>query len=149
MKIENIEAWILTWPPFETTFWTSLNPIRSVHEMVVKVYTDDGIVGIGQAHGGSLAMSTMPDYAKRVGGGALVLDQAIKPLLLGENPIENDKLWEKMFSLTYQIGWGTHGWIRADIMTAIAGVDIALWDIKGKAAGMSVNRLLGGFKQKV
>ncbi|MCL5026833.1 MAG: mandelate racemase/muconate lactonizing enzyme family protein [Chloroflexi bacterium] len=149
MKIKDIEAWVLTWPPFETIFWTSINPIGSVSELLIKVTTDDGIVGIGEAHGGNLVAGVSPDFTKRVAGAAPVVTQAIRPMLLGENPLENDKLWDKMFSLTYQQGWGTHGWSRSDIMTAIAGVDIALWDIKGKAAGVSVNRLLGGFKQKV
>ncbi|MHB9090717.1 MAG: hypothetical protein ACYC7H_04800, partial [Chloroflexota bacterium] len=90
MKIENIEAWVLAWPPFETTFWTSLTPIRSVSELLVKVYTDDGIVGIGEAHGGHLIDGGPGDFNTRVTGAAPVITQAIKPLLLGENPIEND-----------------------------------------------------------
>ncbi len=148
MKIRDIEAWVLSWP-LEATFWTSISPIRSVSELLVKVHTDEGIVGIGEAHGGHMVVSASGDAERRVAGAAPVVTQALKPLLVGQDPRENERLWEQMFALTYKVGWGTRGWSRADILTAMAAVDIALWDIKGKAAGTSVNRLLGGFQDRV
>ena len=51
MKITDIEAIALVWPPPEKHYWTALRPIGRVNELLVRVYTDDGIVGIGEAHG--------------------------------------------------------------------------------------------------
>jgi L-alanine-DL-glutamate epimerase-like enolase superfamily enzyme len=138
MKITDIEVYILSWT-LKTAFWTSLDCITSVKELLVKVYTDEGIVGIGQAHGRGFPPK----------GAADVIIQGIKPLVVGQNPFDNEALWEKMFHLTYRKGWNAPGWSRAEIMCAIAGVDIALWDIKAKAVGVSVHRLLGGCKPGV
>ena len=52
MKITDIEAIALVWPPPEKHFWTALRPIgRVFNELLVRVYTDEGIEGIGEAHG--------------------------------------------------------------------------------------------------
>jgi L-alanine-DL-glutamate epimerase-like enolase superfamily enzyme len=78
-----------------------------------------------------------------------VVADVLKPLLVGEDPRDNERLWSKMFEINHEIGWATRGWGRPQIMTAIAGVDIALWDLKGKAANMPVYQLLGGTKNTV
>lgn len=138
MKITDIDVYILSWP-LKTAFWTSLDCITSVSELLVKVYTDDGIVGIGQAHGRGFSLKGPSD----------VIVQGIKPLIADQNPLDTEALWEKMFRLTYKKGWNKPGWGRPEILCAMAGVDIALWDIKAKAAGVSVSRLLGGYKPGV
>ena len=58
MKITYVEPIVVAWPPFENSFWTSLNRIGQVSELVVLVHTDEGITGIGEAHGGSMHTST-------------------------------------------------------------------------------------------
>jgi L-alanine-DL-glutamate epimerase-like enolase superfamily enzyme len=68
---------------------------------------------------------------------------------MGEDPRDNERLWERMFQLNHQVGWAGAGWGRPQMMSAIAGVDIALWDIKGKAANMPVYQLLGGTRNTV
>ena len=67
----------------------------------------------------------------------------------GKDPLENEGLWSEMFALTYARGWSRTSFTRQQIMSAIAGVDIALWDVKGKAANMPVYKLLGGFRNEV
>ena len=148
MKITDVEPIVVSWPPFENSFWTSLNRIGQVSELVVLVHTDEGIIGIGEAHGGSMHYIDNTGVAHISGAGSTVTD-ILKPLLIGENPLDNERLCSKMFGLTYQKGWSQIGATRQQILAAMAAVDIALWDIKGKAANMPVWRLLGGYRNTV
>ena len=153
MKITDIEAIAVVWPAPEQAFWTSLRPIGAVSELVVRVHTDQGLVGIGEAHGSGMGFpgvySRDADGKIQAEGASKLVVDVLKPLLVGQDPLDNERLWDLMFGLTFQRGWATQGWGRPQIMTAIAGVDIALWDIKGKAAGMPVYKLLGGTRNKV
>ena len=148
MKITDVEAIVVVWPPFERAFWTSLSQIGQVSELVVRVHTDDGPVGIGEAHGDSMHYVDRHGAAHVTGAGAVVT-RGLKPLLMGQDPLDNEGLWTAMFGLTYGKGWSQQGWTRQQLMAAIAGVDIALWDIKGKAANLPVYRLLGGSNGRV
>jgi L-alanine-DL-glutamate epimerase-like enolase superfamily enzyme len=141
MRITDVEIYVLVWPAFEKTFFTSINVLSTVSELVVKVHTDEGIVGLGEGHGGTL-LGVKGDA--RVVGAAAVVKEGLKGLLIGEDPLNNERLWEKMFSTTFRQGWAVPGWSRPQIMTAIGTLDSALWDIKGKAAGMPIWKLLGG-----
>ena len=98
--------------------------------LLVEVETDDGITGIGEAG---------------VGGGSThnVIEQQLRPMLLGEDPLLIEGLWQKMFARTRQFGR------RGIIMNAISGIDIALWDIAGKVAKLPVYRLLGACRDRV
>jgi D-galactarolactone cycloisomerase len=153
MKITDIEAIVMVWPPPEKHFWTALRPIGRVNELVVRVHTDEGIEGIGEAHGAGMPFPGI--YRQDTQGNILaegaskIVVEVLKPLLIGEDPRDNERLWGKMFELNHQIGWAGAGWGRPQLMAAIAGVDIALWDIKGKAANMPVYQLLGGFRDRV
>lgn len=153
MKITDIEAIAVVWPPPEKAFWTAFRPIGRVSELVIRVHTDQGLVGIGEAHGAGIPFPGIykqnADGSLEAEGASRVVVDVLKPLLVGEDPLDNERLWEKMFQLNHQRGWAGKGWGRPQIMTAIAGVDIALWDIKGKAAGMPVYKLLGGTRNKV
>jgi L-alanine-DL-glutamate epimerase-like enolase superfamily enzyme len=148
MKITDIEAIVVVWPPPEKHFWTSLRPIGRINELVVRVYTDNGHVGIGEAHGSGLYRQHSDGRISAEGASRAVVE-VLKPLLLGENPVDNERLWQKMFNATVTRGWESKGFTRPQIMAAIAGVDIALWDIKGKAANLPVYKLLGGHRNKV
>jgi L-alanine-DL-glutamate epimerase-like enolase superfamily enzyme len=68
---------------------------------------------------------------------AEVIGRRLKPLLVGENPLAHERLWDKMYRLL------VHGRKGLE-MQAISAVDVALWDIKGRWAGAAVHRLLGG-----
>lgn len=93
--------------------------------LVVEIETDDGLVGLGNA-----ALS--PHVTKAV------IDTHLAPLLIGENPLDIAYLWERMYRQTLPFGRKGSG------MAAISAVDLALWDILGKHAGLPVFRLLGG-----
>jgi L-alanine-DL-glutamate epimerase-like enolase superfamily enzyme len=71
------------------------------------------------------------------------VDTALKPIVVNEDPLEIEKLWNKMMFRTYKLG------VQGVQPEAIAGVDIALWDIKGKVTGLPIHTLLGGcFREK-
>lgn len=93
--------------------------------LMVEVFTNEGHVGIGNA-------ALAPRITKAVIDGYLV------PLLLGANPWDVELLWQHMFRTTMAFGRRGIG------MVAISAVDIALWDLLGKAARQPVYRLLGG-----
>jgi L-alanine-DL-glutamate epimerase-like enolase superfamily enzyme len=98
--------------------------------LLVEVETDSGIVGIGEAGLGGGATAT-------------VIDKDLAPMLVGEDPLMIEGLWQKMFARTRQYGR------RGLVMQAISGIDIALWDIAGKVAKMPVYQLLGACRDRV
>jgi L-rhamnonate dehydratase len=93
--------------------------------LVVEVFSDDGLVGIGNA-------ALAPQLTKQA------IDLYLKPLLIGQNPWDVEFLWQHMYRKTMAFGRKGIG------MVAISAVDIALWDLLGKAAKQPVFRLLGG-----
>lgn len=94
--------------------------------VLVKILTDDGVYGVGDAtlNGRELAV-------------AEALEKHIAPLLSGRDPDRIEDIWQYLFRGTYWRGGPV-------LMTALAGVDLALWDIKGKVCGKPVYSLLGG-----
>ena len=136
MKVERIEVFLRS-EPLVREFWMSLSPIPGAMEIIVRLTTDDGLVGISQCHG-------MPQEAV-----AEILTQAMPAIVVGRDPFEYERIWAEMFALCHHPGWTKSGWTRASIMTAIAGIDIALWDLMGKATGKSVAKLLGGYRDVV
>ncbi|MDB6090047.1 MAG: dgoD 3 [Gammaproteobacteria bacterium] len=93
----------------------------------VKVLTDQpGLFGWGEA--------TLEWHTRAVCGAI----EDLKPLLLGEDPTRIEYLWQIMFRQHF---WHSNGIVRA---TALSGIDIALWDILGKVAGMPCHKLWGG-----
>ncbi len=93
--------------------------------LIVEVFTDSGHVGIGNA-------ALAPRVAQEI------IDVYLKPVLLGRDPWDIEALWQHMYRSTMAFGRKGIG------MAAISAVDIALWDILGKAAGQPLFRLLGG-----
>jgi len=93
--------------------------------LVVEVFTDDGHVGLGNA-------SLAPQITKQV------IDLYLKPLLIGQDPWDIERLWQHMYRKTMAFGRKGIG------MVAISAIDIALWDLLGKSAKQAVYRLLGG-----
>jgi L-lyxonate dehydratase len=97
--------------------------------VLVEVFTDAGLVGLGNA-----ALSPLVTKA--------CIDQYLKPLLVGADPGDIEFLWQQMYRRTMAFGRKGVG------MTAISAVDIALWDLLGKSAKQPVYRLLGGRTKK-
>jgi galactonate dehydratase len=92
----------------------------------VKVHTDEGLVGLGEPYLENHADSVIAEVLR------------LEPFLIGKDPTRVELLWQEM----YDSGLGYKG--GPIKMSAISGIDIALWDIAGKAAGLPIHRLLGG-----
>ncbi len=93
--------------------------------LVVEVFTDTGLVGLGNA-------ALAPQITKQL------IDVYLKPLLIGEDAWDVERLWQHMYRKTMAFGRKGIG------MVAISALDIALWDLLGKSAKQPVFRLLGG-----
>ena len=93
--------------------------------VIVEVFTDSGLVGVGNA-------ALAPQVTKQV------IDAYLAPLLIGQDPWDIEFLWQHMYRKTMAFGRKGIG------MVAISAVDIALWDVLGKSANQPVYRLLGG-----
>ena len=92
----------------------------------LKIHTDEGITGLGEPYLENHPESVIAEVRR------------LEPLLIGEDPTRIEWLWNRMYE-------GGSGYKGGPVkMSAISGIDMALWDITGKAAGTSVHRLLGG-----
>jgi L-alanine-DL-glutamate epimerase-like enolase superfamily enzyme len=101
--------------------------------IIVRVETDAGITGIGE-------VDSSPQAVKGVieGPYSHTITSGLAHLLVGEDPFETEKLWYKMYEQNVYSGR------RGIAVHAMSGIDMALWDIKGKALDMPVWKLLGG-----
>lgn len=145
VRITHIESHLVE-VPLGKTYFTSNRPIERASQIMVKVHTDEGIVGWGEAHGSPL------------GAVAEIIQEELAPLLVGEDPLDIERLWHKMFDTTtarrgsksvYSGASLPKGAGKPQTMSAIGGLDIALWDIAGKVYGAPVWRLLGGYQREV
>jgi L-rhamnonate dehydratase len=96
-----------------------------VSNVIVRIRTDDGLEGLGTV--GVASPASIP-----------IVDHHLAPLALGRSPFDVELLWEQMFRSTINIGR------KGLVLEAISAVDIALWDILGKATNQPVYNLLGG-----
>jgi L-alanine-DL-glutamate epimerase-like enolase superfamily enzyme len=124
MKITKVESFLIS-EQLATPWVMGLGTASKRDELIVRVHTDEGITGLGASYHGHT-----PHTIKSL------IDSKLGPLLVGQNPLQIQSLWEKMFFGSIHLG-------SAGIQ-AIAGIDIALWDILGKASGQPIYRLLGG-----
>ena len=101
--------------------------------VIVKVHTDEGIVGIGEidSHPPIVEAIVKAPMSHRDSHG-------VAELLVGEDPFDREKLWQKVYKKT------THYGRRGVAIQVMGGIDIALWDIMGKACDKPIHKLLGG-----
>jgi L-alanine-DL-glutamate epimerase-like enolase superfamily enzyme len=151
MRISRIEALRIRQPEFEAFPWWCTSQIDLLYDegkksrergaglfnvpldlrtdpvfhVIVRVTTDDGLTGLGAIGLGSQAMAD-------------AVEQILAPFILGRNPFDVELLWELMYRSTINIGR------KGLILEAISGIDIALWDILGKATKQPCYNLLGG-----
>ncbi len=101
--------------------------------VLVRVRTDDGLEGIGEADASPEVVKAIVDapYSHNIACG-------LREILVGENPLENERLWQKMYRRTQYFG-------RTSVtIAAMSAVDMALWDLKGKLFRQPIHALLGG-----
>lgn len=138
MKITGVEARVAQVPKPDREPWVSLKPSLRVYRLLVKVFTDAGFVGCGT----SSHQSTARPAAK-------LIQDGFKDLVVGEDPLRPEMVWDRMFRTTYQRLAAERGWGRGPLVTACSVIDMALWDILGKAAGIPLYKLLGGYTNRV
>jgi galactonate dehydratase len=127
MKITDVRAYVVT-PPFFREHADDPGGLGEWQWTFVVVDTDEGISGWGES-------SNVPRNASLLTGAGVL---ALKDTLVGEDPADIERLWHKLYRRYSYLG------ARGFPTTVLSGVDIALWDIKGKALGKPVYDLLGG-----
>lgn len=144
MKIARIDAtWVHVPIPEAGQHVSNFGLVASFDSVIVRVETDTGLLGWGEAKAG------VGSAASCAGLAAIIRDD-LAPLLLGQDPRDIARLWDVMYNTPrhgHAIARG-HGMPqlgrRGLTLSAIGGIDIALWDILGKSLGAPVWRLLGG-----
>ncbi|GGE58282.1 mandelate racemase/muconate lactonizing enzyme family protein [Actibacterium pelagium] len=127
MKITAIHSHVLqTDMPEELGYSQQYYAKRTAH--LVEVQTDEGITGWGECFGpGNVALANKG-----------IVERVIAPMVLGSDPLDRDVLWHRVYNLLRDHGQ------KGMPLQALSGVDIALWDIAGKVAGLPLHKLIGG-----
>ncbi len=127
MKITEIFSHVLQYDlPGELGYSQQYYTRRTAH--LVEVRTDAGVTGWGECFGpGNVAI-----------GNKAIVEKVIQPMILGDDPLDRDVIWHKVYNLLRDHGQ------KGMPLQSLSGVDIALWDIAGKVAGQPLFRLLGG-----
>ena len=131
MKITDVKVTVWEWkdiPPTRYTLRVSSSGSRSTHMGLVRIMTDEGIEG--HAFLGS-ALSPL-------GSDAELVVKRYKPMLLGEDPLARERIWQQMSAFA-----------MGSVMRVIGAIDVALWDLAGKAAGIPIHRLMGSYRHSV
>jgi L-alanine-DL-glutamate epimerase-like enolase superfamily enzyme len=135
MRITRLQSRLLRLPLNRPITSPTGNPrdgrLDSIFMLVVHLDTDAGHQGLGFA------------YALQGGGRALkvLADDDLAPLVVGEDPLDHERLGAKVYWRLQSIGR------RGLVAQAYSAVDLALWDLKGKAAGLPLYKLLGGARE--
>lgn len=134
LKIVEIKAFPTSFPlPTEKRVALGIGTAIKRDAVVVKVSTAGGLVGWGEAH-----------HGRAHGAVAKLIETTLSQLVLGMDAADVVGVWAKI----YKMQLGSHG-MGAATCLAMSGIDLALWDIRGQAAGMPIYRLLGGARKGV
>jgi D-galactarolactone cycloisomerase len=127
MKITEIKSHVLQYElPEELGYSQQFYARRTAH--LVEVTTDQGLTGWGECFGpGNVAIANKT-----------IVERVIAPMIVGDDALARDVIWHKVYNLLRDHGQ------KGMPMQALSGVDIALWDIAGKAAGMPLHAMIGG-----
>jgi L-alanine-DL-glutamate epimerase-like enolase superfamily enzyme len=130
MKITDVTLTLFTWSGIPATTYGRHSPRFSGSSELglLTVRTDEGVEG--HAFLGSSSRSAAMDGASLI--------RFLKPLVLGQDPLDRERLWQAMWQRN-----------RATTLRAIGAVDVALWDIGGKVAGLPIAKLLGAYRETV
>lgn len=132
MRITKIDYHVLVIPSYDPSAVSSAQD-----SLVIEIHTDEGITGIGET-------DTNPWIARECirARGTHVMGLGLEEMLLGANPLEPEAIWQRLYTGSKMTGR------RGALICALGAVDMALWDIKGKALGVPVHCLLGGAVQE-
>ena len=127
MKISSIKSYVLRYElDKELGYSQQYYKHRTAH--LVEIETDEGITGWGECFGpGNIALANK-----------YIVEKVIQPLIIGEDPINKEYIWHKVYNLLRDSGQ------KGMPIQALSGIDIALWDILAKKAKLPLYQLLGG-----
>lgn len=131
MKITDVKTILLKWKCSLMSDAISPNTVRQA--LLVKVETDSGLYGIGEAF----------CYGSPLHVGKAIIEEQLAPHIIGEDPENIEMLWQRMYWRTIANGR------RGVVMACISGIDIALWDILGKSLHRPISVLLGKHQDKI
>lgn len=133
MKITDVKSFILQYTLDEELGYSQqYYDRRTVH--IVEVTTDEGLRGHGEAFGGGTVAR-----ANKV-----IVEEVIRPMILGMNALDREVIWHKVYNLLRDHGQ------KGMLLQALSGIDIALWDIAGKAFDLPLYQMLGGaFRERI
>lgn len=144
MKITRVQGtWCHVPIPYERQHVSDFGRVTSFDSVIVRIETDQGITGWGEAKAGV-------GSAAACAGLAAIVNLDYAPLLVGQDPRDISRLWDVMYNTPREGYAVAEGHVLPQLgrrglsISAIAGVDVALWDILGKSLGVPVWRLLGG-----
>jgi D-galactarolactone cycloisomerase len=123
MKITNVHTHVLE-APLSQPFAYSRAWYDTRTAMLVEIETDTGLVGWGECYGPARITEAVV--------------KSVAPWLIGEDPLRTDFLWQMIYARLRDHGQ------KGVVIQGLSGIDIALWDIKGKHFGVPVHQLLGG-----
>jgi len=128
MKITRVDCHVLLIPDYDAQACSSAQD-----DLVVEIHTDDGLVGIGET-------DTNPWVARECirAPGTHCMGLGLEEMLLGADPLDPEGLWQRMYSGSKMTGR------RGALICALGAIDMALWDLRGKALGKPICELLGG-----
>jgi L-alanine-DL-glutamate epimerase-like enolase superfamily enzyme len=131
MRITDVRVTLWEWrdiPPVRYTRTVASSQSGKTQMGLIRISTDEGVDGyafMGSALGS--AQNLVP-----------VIVQALKPMLMGEHPLARERIWQTMMRR-----------LRGQYLTAISAVDVALWDLAGRYAGVPVHRLIGSYRNSI
>ncbi|MBI4561175.1 MAG: mandelate racemase/muconate lactonizing enzyme family protein [Candidatus Rokubacteria bacterium] len=129
MRIADVRAYPTSFPvPPEASVTLGIGRAIKRDAVVVKVTTEDGLVGYGESH-----------HGRAPGAVAQLANTTLRQLVMGMDAADVVGVWARI----YRMQLGSHG-MGAGTAIAMSGIDMALWDIRGKATGWPLYRLLGG-----
>ena len=123
MKIKSVEAFVLK-DKLEKSFYFSQWSYAERKICLVKVTTEDGLVGWGEGYGPAEVLSAGVKY--------------LEQFVIGANPLNNEVIWETLYRRTLDYAR------KGILMASVSAIDVAIWDLKGKMLGLPVHQLLGG-----
>ena len=128
MRITDVEAIVVERPDLDVTAADAMQDA-----LIVRVITDEGVVGYGEGNQTPRAMKAIIESP-----GSHSWSQGLKDLLIGQDPLSPERVWDVLYRGTAMSGR------RGMMIAVLAAIDVALWDIKGKAEGKPIYELLGG-----
>jgi len=134
MRIADVKAHPISFPvPPSQSVTLGIGRAVKRDAVVVKVTTDDGLVGYGEAH-----------HGRAPGAVAHLVNTTLRQLVQGLDAADVVGVWARI----YKMQLGSHG-LGAATAIGMSGIDMALWDIRGKAVGWPLYRLLGGASRPI